>query len=372
MSPFLGKNRRRNQAGAPPRDDVREDLVLIALNGFWPLVLLSAICSVGAMAAVSVYYQDVWLWTLTKVTFVVSVLRVGVVCGFQVQSRRPGAGNFLLWAWAFSAMTVAFCGIMVLVTVYTFRNHDATVQMLCAIGTFTLCSGISSRVGLHPRISQGCVVMMQGALAYSLLNSPQPILRMTTVLLVVTAFTYCMSIQNQYRVIDEQVRSRRRLKALANHDSLTGVPNRHLFETTFEKLCAQKSPFTLWMLDLDGFKAVNDTWGHAVGDELLKLAARRLERVVRTGDLLARLGGDEFVILQPDTYLRAETENMAQRIAAEVSMPYVVDGQRIEIGVSMGIKLAAEGQQSPHAALREADRALYRVKDLGHGGFEMV
>jgi len=372
MKPLLRTNRRKNQADRPQHDDVREDLIAIAMKDFLPMAILSAVCLVGAMAVTAWYYRDAWMWNATKVTLGISVLRVGVVWGFQQQSKMGQTRHYLLWSSAFSMVTVAFCSMMALVTVYNFRMHDGAIQMLCVIGTFTLCSGISSRLGMQPKVSQACIVMMQGALAYSLLSAPHPILRLTTVLSVVTAFTYCMSIHNQYCVIDEQVRTRRRLKMLANHDALTGVPNRHLFDTTFEKMCAERSPFTLWMLDLDGFKAVNDTWGHAVGDELLKQVARRLERTVRTGDLLARVGGDEFVILQPDTYLREITERMAERITAEIAIPYVVDGHRIEIYVSMGIKLAAEGARSPHAALREADRALYRVKDIGRGGFEMV
>jgi diguanylate cyclase (GGDEF)-like protein len=372
MSPLLGTNRRKQQDGGPQHDDVREDLISIAMDGFLPMAALSAVCLVGAMALVAAYYQDEWMWKATEMTLVISVVRVGVVWGFARKSKQGRTEDFLFWASAFSMATIAFCSMMALVTIYNFRMHDDAVQMLCVIGSFTLCSGISSRIGLHPKVSQGCIVMMQGALAYSLLNSPHPILRLTAVLSLVTAFTYCVSIHNQYHVIDEQVRTRRRLRNLANHDSLTGLPNRHLFDATFEKVCAERSPFTLWMLDLDDFKTVNDTWGHAVGDELLRLVARRLERTVRTGDLLARLGGDEFVILQPKTHLREATERMAERITAEISAPYAVDGHRLQIGVSMGIKLAAEGELSPHAALREADRALYRVKDLGQGGFEVV
>ncbi len=372
MSPMPGTNRRKNQEGAPQQDDVREDLVAIALDGFLPMAMLSAVCLVGAMAVSAHYYQDDWLWGAAELTLVISVVRVGIVWGFQRQNQRKGPKKFLVWASAFSIVTMAFCTMMALVTVYNFRRHDGSIQMLCVIGTFTLCSGISSRIGMQPKVSQACIVLLQGALAYSLLSSPLPILRLTTTLSAVTAFSYCVSIHNQYRVIDEQVRTRRRLRNLANHDSLTGLPNRHLFDTTFEKVCAERRPFTLWMLDLDGFKEVNDTHGHAMGDELLKQVARRLDRTVRTGDLLARLGGDEFVILQPETHLREATERMAERIMAEIAATYQIDGHRIQIGVSMGIKLAAESQVSPHAALREADKALYRVKDLGRGGFEMV
>jgi diguanylate cyclase (GGDEF)-like protein len=213
---------------------------------------------------------------------------------------------------------------------------------------------------------------MNGCLAFALASSPILFIRCISFLCVITAFTYCVSIHNQHKVIEEQVRSRRRLRNLANNDWLTGLPNRHSFETFFEKVCASGASFTLWMLDLDGFKEVNDTHGHAVGDELLKQVAQRLENGVRAEDLLARLGGDEFVILQTQAHSRNSTRKLAERLEAEIGAPYFIDGHRITISASVGIKVSASGEQNPQDALLEADRALYRVKGTGHGGFEFV
>ena len=353
-------------------DDIRRELMRIALDGFLPMAILSSVCMVGAMAIIASVYRDPWMWTAAALTLPIALARLAVIVLFQARSKQNPEIRFLVWATVFSGITVLFCAMMAIVTLYNFQAHDGTVQMLCVIGTYTLSSGISSRLGLQPRVSQACIVMMQSVLGYALMETPNPILRLSAVLTAATAMAYCVSIHKQYKVFDEQVRIRLRLRNLANHDALTGLPNRLQFEGTFARLCAARTPFTLWMLDLDGFKGVNDTYGHDAGDDLLRQVARRLERAVRSGDLLARLGGDEFVILQPMRHAPGDTTRLAQRIRDEVSADYLVDGQRVHIGVSIGIKRAYNGLVSPEIAMREVDEALYRVKELGEGGFLFV
>lgn len=303
---------------------------------------------------------------------IIGVLRVVVILAFAMQTNRLAGTSGAWWAQAFSIVTVLFCTLMGLLTLYNFRFHDEPIQILCVMGTYTLCSGISSRLGLQPRVSQACILIMQGSLAIALATFPHPIVRYAAILSVVTAYAYCNSIRIQYAIIEEQVRTRRRLRNLANHDSLTGLPNRHYFETELQKACMRQSAFSLWMLDLDGFKKVNDTFGHAAGDELLKQVASRLDRVVRTGDLLARLGGDEFVILQTESHSVASMKKLAVRINEELSIPYMVGNHRIAISVSVGIKLTTVGKTNPDQAMQEADCALYRAKNTGQGGFEFA
>jgi diguanylate cyclase (GGDEF)-like protein len=120
-------------------------------------------------------------------------------------------------------------------------------------------------------------------------------------------------------------------------------------------------------LDLDGFKDVNDTHGHATGDEVLKQVAQRLEQAVRRDDLVARLGGDEFVILQTDIHSDTAARKLAERIRREVSTPYFIQGHQIQIDMSGGIKISRHGFGDADRALREADQALYRVKKTGLG-----
>jgi diguanylate cyclase (GGDEF)-like protein len=122
-------------------------------------------------------------------------------------------------------------------------------------------------------------------------------------------------------------------------------------------------------LDLDRFKPVNDTLGHAVGDELLQQVAGRLSSCVRAGDLAARLGGDEFGIIQPRVEGESEASALAERIVQSLSVPYDVAGHRVTIGVSVGIAIGAGASGTPDELVHQADLALYRVKAEGRQSF---
>lgn len=371
MSLWLRSSRQRRLAYAPDREDVRWDLAATALDGFLYQVMLSGFCMVSATALTAQHYRDRWLWTAVEAGLTISVLRAGAVYGFTAELKKGKDRNFEFWAVSLGVLSFLFCALMSLLNIYNFRVHDLAAQALCVMGTCTLCVGISSRLSLVPRASQASIVLLQGSLAYMLLLSLNPLVRCAATLAVVSALTVCASIGNQHKVFVEQVRTRRQLKNLATHDTLTGLPNRHLFESTIEQVCAARRPFALWMLDLDSFKAANDTYGHGAGDELLRAVGKRLEQGARSGDLVARLGGDEFVILQWYAGPVMNTKKMAERIRKEISAPYQIDGQKVTIGISIGILLAEGGSFTWQAALKRADEALYRAKDRAKGSYEI-
>ncbi len=159
-----------------------------------------------------------------------------------------------------------------------------------------------------------------------------------------------------------------RARYLAHYDEMTGLANRRLFRETLDAHVQANGspPIALLCLDLDRFKAVNDTWGHPTGDMLLIAVARRLERQVRAGDLCVRLGGDEFAIVLAEADA-ALASIIADRIVVEVSQPYVIDGNQLEIGVSIGIAMALPAAESYEALLKDADDALYQAKANGRG-----
>jgi diguanylate cyclase (GGDEF)-like protein/PAS domain S-box-containing protein len=145
----------------------------------------------------------------------------------------------------------------------------------------------------------------------------------------------------------------------ATHDALTGLPNRRRMQDALESSLREDAVAVLF-LDLDGFKPVNDVYGHEAGDELLRQVAARFSSCIRQGDVLARVGGDEFVVLLPGTAL-ADAEAMSHRLRTVVQRPFEVLGTEISIGVSVGVNLAATGDD-PDRALRAADHAMYVVK----------
>jgi diguanylate cyclase (GGDEF)-like protein/PAS domain S-box-containing protein len=165
-----------------------------------------------------------------------------------------------------------------------------------------------------------------------------------------------------------------RLTHDAFHDALTGLPNRALFMDRLGSLMGRTRrrghQFAVLFLDLDRFKVVNDSLGHALGDMLLISVADRLRGVLRTTDTVARLGGDEFTIVLEINHL-ADAVRMAERIQDELRVPFRVGEHEIFTTASIGIALSATGYERPHDVLRDADIAMYRAKSRGRGIHEV-
>ena len=173
--------------------------------------------------------------------------------------------------------------------------------------------------------------------------------------------------------ITEQRQSEVKIEYMAHHDSLTDLANRVLLNERLEQALGHRihreEIVAVHHLDLDQFKAVNDTFGHLAGDKLLKIVAGRLRGLVRDTDTIARMGGDEFVIVQGPIRDPAEATSLAQRIIALISEPYDLDGHQAVIGASIGIAVGPGDGLRPDKLLRNADLALYRAKGDGRGTF---
>jgi len=165
--------------------------------------------------------------------------------------------------------------------------------------------------------------------------------------------------------VTERRRAETQIAYMAHHDALTGLANRILLRERIQaalSACPDRQ-LAVFCLDLDRFKAVNDTLGHPVGDAVLRMAANRLNSCIREADTVARLGGDEFAIVASLTPLEASA--LAARVIDEIGQPYNLDGHHIEIGISIGIALAPGDGSDPDALLKNADLALYRAKAQG-------
>ncbi|PZQ15947.1 MAG: hypothetical protein DI565_09015 [Ancylobacter novellus] len=152
-------------------------------------------------------------------------------------------------------------------------------------------------------------------------------------------------------------------------DPLTGLPNRlGLFARAEELMGSIQAPsFALAYLDLDGFKQVNDEFGHSAGDDVLKEAVRRMAAAIREGDMLARLGGDEFAMLLPDLIEPAAVRHVAERVIANVGAPMTVGGATVRIGVTIGVAIAPADARDTIDLVKAADAALYRAKRNAKG-----
>jgi diguanylate cyclase (GGDEF)-like protein len=164
-----------------------------------------------------------------------------------------------------------------------------------------------------------------------------------------------------------------RIRFAAHHDDLTQLSNRLMFQerlrATLVTARAGGHGFALLYLDLDAFKAVNDTRGHEIGDKLLVAVAQRLRDSVREGDTVARMGGDEFAIIQPFGSQPTAATALAERLLETIGQPFELAGQRASIGVSIGIALYPQDGEGADLLLRNADTALYRAKQAGRNTF---
>jgi diguanylate cyclase (GGDEF)-like protein/PAS domain S-box-containing protein len=176
------------------------------------------------------------------------------------------------------------------------------------------------------------------------------------------------------RDVSERVRLEEELTHQAYHDGLTGVANRALFRDRLDQTIAiaarVRSSFAVVMLDLDGFKAVNDSLGHDTGDELLTAVARRLEETLRPGDTIARLGGDEFALLLEGA-CEQEAIEVATRLLARVSEPVDVESRQLSVGASAGIAVHPRDGGEADELVRRADIAMYAAKEAGRGRVEV-
>jgi diguanylate cyclase (GGDEF)-like protein/PAS domain S-box-containing protein len=176
--------------------------------------------------------------------------------------------------------------------------------------------------------------------------------------------------------ITVQQQAEAKIRHLAHYDGLTHLANRMLFleavTRAADRFRSEGTPFAVHLLDLDRFKEINDSLGHAVGDALLCEVAQRLNSCVRSGDLVARLGGDEFALLQPlGEDARGEAVALAESLLAVISAPYDFESHHLVVETSIGTALAPEHGLNAEHLLKKADLALYAAKSGGRNGFRM-
>ncbi|MGE5524110.1 MAG: diguanylate cyclase domain-containing protein [Rhodospirillaceae bacterium] len=196
-----------------------------------------------------------------------------------------------------------------------------------------------------------------------------------TVAFVVTGIVLAVWVYHETRKANRNRASHDRQKEyLARHDALTGLVNRrHLQELLEAQLAAARktgSSLALMYIDLDGFKQVNDTYGHDSGDELLGDVARRLRSAVRESDVVARLGGDEFVASLPHLHSATDIGFVASKLIDVLAAPYALDAGQARISASIGVALFPRDADSAKTLLAAGDRALYAAKSAGKNRFE--
>ena len=186
-------------------------------------------------------------------------------------------------------------------------------------------------------------------------------------------------IQRRESELEAEIAERKKMEVkldrLAHFDDVTQLHNRHFFNERLEAVIARSQQFdertVLMFIDLDNFKTVNDTLGHDIGDELLRLVSRRLAETLRYGDVISRIGGDEFAIILENVSQTSVATLVADKCLAELAQPIEISGHEIHIGASIGISVFPDDAESMHELLKYADTAMYYAKNNGKNGYRL-
>lgn len=319
--------------------------------------------SYGALAALGALTTGLRIASIRRYA---RVSPVSDVESLRQWERRYATGNYV------SAGLLAVLNIMVL-TAHAPLLHLITVSLVFSFG-----AGVVSRISVRPKI---CIISLLlataptvAALAFHAFSTHSDSLHTEMFLIeaVLVAMITGLSLQTVaylYHSAVEHHTARHDLAKLAKYDALTGLANRLLLRERFQLAMAEATRkghlLAVHFLDLDGFKAINDRYGHPSGDALLEQVAHRLESIIRAGDTVARLGGDEFVLLQGGLLHEDEAKIFAHRIIRKLSVPYDLDGGNMSVSVSVGIATAPQQGIELERLLACADSALYRAKAGG-------
>jgi len=340
--------------------------IISRLYGALPQILCIAAGLVAGSAIMAVRTGDPAIWAILAVAIGTSLARiVGVIAFHRHAGKCLTLAQAHRWEDAYAWAAFAFTAVIAALSIRIFQAGYVDGYILAVGLTMALTAGSSART-MRFWICATLSTVALGTLVVCMMLTGDLLLQSMALLLTLYLYSVYESSAHIVRQIEAVLVAERELDIAARRDPLTGIANRRAFDETLAGLSAG-SPFAVLMLDLDGFKAVNDRLGHAAGDDLLRQVAGRLCEVVRNGDTVARLGGDEFAIVLPSADA-VVAKAVADRAVAVVARAYVVLGSPAKVGISVGVQVVAGGQPIDMETVKAAaDEALYAAKRSGKG-----
>lgn len=247
--------------------------------------------------------------------------------------------------------------------VFWFGVPEAHMLIICVLVGY--CAGVATTTGLRPNIAVPSMIIAVGPTIVAAALRLEAIYLGMSMITLAFLFGGAQSVLVRHRATRAEIAKRLACVSLARHDALTALPNRLALREYFETNASTISPkglVAVHYLDLDGFKPVNDRYGHATGDALLSAVADRLRGAIRNGDIVARLGGDEFAVIQFGLNRAEEAELLARRIQATIAQPFEIADHAISISTCIGTVVSPVRGEPLDVLLQEADERLYASK----------
>ena len=361
-------------AGPRPQPaDVQKKLLHSSMRKKNTLIVVHLSMAVMASIAIVITGQ-LWAYAWLLAEIVLGAIRLASHVGFERAEARDENGDAitpivvgLVWTSLLSA--AAYLCV---------ASGEWLLILLAGTSVASVIGGISSRNAGTPRYAIIVMCILTLPYAVATLLSPIPHLFIIGLQIPLYVIAVIVVLLENYRTLLDLYCAERENHWLAHHDLLTGLPNRAMQLKRFDELLRQgggQPTLTVFCLDLDGFKEINDRYGHAVGDAVLVAVADRLRDCVRDVDLLCRTGGDEFVILLP-AVSSTEAAKAARRIIECVSAPFdlshatfIPGPPPVYVGISIGSASTPDDGNTTDQLLRSADRAMYQAKRRGKGVF---
>ncbi|GLH80273.1 hypothetical protein SSBR45G_51820 [Bradyrhizobium sp. SSBR45G] len=330
-------------------------------------LLYSSMPLVGTISVAAVVIGTVMAWVardpgyavITVALLLIGAFRVIKIIMFMARFDRLGHDDIIRWECLYGIGAVAFGLAVGALSARAFQIGDGPGIWMCFGLSMAFCVGLISRVSPWIVMTSSAVLLIPTVIACLL--QPEPVYRMGAGMVVLFWITLRGTSYRLTAAFTERITAQQALARQAHRDFLTGLPNRAAF---IAALAGSDRPVAIIAVDLDGFKLVNDRFGHQAGDELLCQVGARLQDCLGDGGFAARFGGDEFMLLLPRAGRDAALA-LAEAAVMALAQPFTLAGTRVQIGASAGILVTDDRQAETEALLDQADRALYAAKRAG-------
>ena len=364
----------------PLPDAVYREFVDMLFGMMLPVVAMGIIVT-GVAALVAWQWGDPVVMILAASATLVTAVRVAVIAAYRrARDNVQEIAQIERWEERYALGNYAFALTLGALNCRVLMFHYPLVHMLTVSLVFGFGAGLVSRISIRPIICIRSLLLVTvpttvALFLHAFMSNDSALhaelFAIEGLLVATTTILSLLSVSHLYLSMAQHLTAKHDMTFLAKRDALTKLPNRLSLREEFQKGIAQVSKRTtrmaLHLLDLDGFKQINDLHGHPAGDLVLQEVARRMLATVRAGDTVARLGGDEFVIVQMGIAQDGEAEMLARRLIRNLSAPYEINGEYLRISASVGIALAPEQGLDLEHLIACADAALYRSKEGGKG-----